>query len=157
MRLFHYTRIGNLIRIIADNQIKLATLYVERGERAVVWCSLRQDWEPTATPGIPGQSRLPSFEEFSKIETPARIEVAPDAASVNWWTWRKTSGVRSKIVRALEDQALRVNAKTSDWRMSFEPIGRKDWLAMELFVDGEWKDAGPFLVKLFEYSKPVRE
>ncbi len=144
-RLFHYTRITCLENIFQEKEIKPATLGVEPPEKPVVWCSFRQDWEPTATPAIKehgGPRRQLTFDEFAKLETPARIEIDPRAAPLNWRAWRKLSGVKARIARSLEEVALRQDANIADWRMSFEPVRVKDghWLAIELFVQGKWRD-----------------
>jgi hypothetical protein len=141
-RLFHYTRIGNLKKIQAAGKIIQATTFVEPPEIPVVWFSYRQDWEPTATPGLidaaSGTRRSLTFEEFASRETPARIEIDPQAAPLSWRAWRKSSGVKSRTVKALEELALRQDASPADWRMSFEPVSSKNWFSVEFYIDGEW-------------------
>ena len=141
-RLFHYTRLSNLRKILADRKIIQADTFVKPPEMPVVWFSYRQDWEPTATPGLidatSGTRRSLTFEEFASRETPARIEIDPQAAPLNWRAWRKSSGVKSRTVKALEESALRQDADTADWRVSFEPVSSKNWFTVEVYVDGEW-------------------
>jgi len=143
-RLFHYTRIGNLKKILADGKIIQAGTFVEPPEMPVVWFSYRQDWEPTATPGLideaSGTRRSLTFEEFAYRETPARIEIDPQAAPLDWRAWRKSSGVKARMVKALEESALRQDADTADWRMSFDPVPLDHWRAVEVFIDGQWCD-----------------
>jgi hypothetical protein len=150
-KLFHYTIVSRLVKILEAGEIKPADLYVDRTEKPVAWFSFRQDWEPTATPGYEenGTLRQITFSELVEIETPARIEIDPRAAPLDWRAWRKLSGVRSKVVKRLEEVGLRKRASVSDWRMSFEPVRQKDghWLAIEVFVGGQWRDANEVFTK----------
>jgi len=145
-RLFHYTRASNLIKILLDQEIKQATALVDASEKPAAWFSYRQDWEPSATPGYQpndapaGTRRDSSFEEMQQIDTPARIQITPAGAPVNWRQWRKQSGVKHKIFKALEKRNLEIGASVDDWQASFEPVKSNDWLAIEVFVRGEWRD-----------------
>lgn len=141
-RLFHYTRAGKIQTIISDAEIKVASKYVDSTEKPVAWFSYRQDWEPTATPMHKDRplDHL-SFEEFAELETPVRIEIDPQAAPLDWRTWRKLSGVKSRMAKTLEEIALRQNASVTDWRMSFEPVKIEHWLAIEFFINGQWIDS----------------
>lgn len=141
-RLFHYTRLSNLQKIKTAGKINQATNFVEPPEMPVVWFSYRQDWEPTATPylldKVSGKFQRLTFEEFVRVDIPARIEVAPSTAPLDWRTWRETSGVKPKSIKYFKGQALRLNAALDDWRMSYEPVTHDNWLAIELFVNGQW-------------------
>jgi hypothetical protein len=142
-RLFHYPTYTRLHGILAAQEIKAANLYVQPPEKPVVWFSFRLDWEPTATPMDKTRpSHQLTFDELAQIDTPARIEINLLAAPLDWRAWRKLSGVKSKMVKALEEYALRRNASMADWRMSFEParVADGNWVAIELFVQGEWRD-----------------
>ena len=150
-RLFHYTIVSRLLNIVIEGEIKPATLFVDRAEKPVVWFSFRQDWEPTATPAYEknGTVRQITFAELVEIESPARIEIDPAAAPLDWRAWRQLAGVRSKIIKGLEAVALRQRASPSDWRMSFVPVRRKDghWLAVEIFSESHWRNANDVLSK----------
>lgn len=141
MRLFHYTIVSLLKKILDSKQIAVATIGVPVEERPVVWFSARQDWEPTATPSWNG--RQITFEELCKIETPARIEINPQAAPLNWKAWRTQSGVKARMAWGLEVTAIRLHSSVAEWRMSFDPVGEKDWLAIEIFLGGVWTSLEP--------------
>ena len=67
-RLFHYTVLSRFLKIVIEEAIKPATLFIDRDEKPVVWFSFRQDWEPTATPGYEenGKVRQIAFSELAK-------------------------------------------------------------------------------------------
>ena len=140
-RLFHYTRLSRLESILSDGEIKLATSNVLPPEKAVVWFSYRQEWEPTATPvmvGFDGTLVDLTFDELTQRDTPARIEIDPLAAPLTWRAWRKTSGVNRRVAKALQITAMAKDSNSADWRMSFEPVRSEHWRAIEIFVGGRW-------------------
>jgi hypothetical protein len=143
-RLFHYTTATRFKAIIADQKIKPATAGVPENEKPTTWFSFRQDWEPTATPLIgnqhPGRLRRPTFRELAELDTPFRIEIDPATAPLDWPAWREASGVYPDTARALKRAAKKQKADVSDWRMSFEPVKWKDFVAIEAYVDGQWRD-----------------
>jgi hypothetical protein len=140
-RLYHYTRATNLSKISKAGQIQPATEFVyDTRERPVVWLSFAPDWEPTATPMRSDFTPL-SFEEFAKIETPMRIEVDPAKYRLGWRAFVKMSGCKPKSAKSLKRTAEEAGSSVVQWRISFEPIPDCDWLKVEGFIDGQWKEA----------------
>jgi hypothetical protein len=141
-RLFHYTTASRLRLILECELIKVATAGVHPGERPAVWFSSNPDWEPTATKLLQdpetGAVRKLSFFEMAKLDTPVRIEIAPRAAPYTWEAFTQLSGCSRKMLKSLEKAALEVGAAPSQWRVSFAPVGCDDWLAVEIWMDGEW-------------------
>ena len=113
-RLFHYTTESRLRSILEARVINLATLYVRDGVKPVAWFSYRQDWEQTATPALieNGISKQLTFGELVEIESPARIEIDPQAAPLDWREYRKQSGERSRDLKALESVAIHQGASS---------------------------------------------
>jgi hypothetical protein len=145
MRLFHYTTFPLWKQIQASNTILPATLYVPPQEKPVVWFSFRQDWEPTASPATikNGQRVTLTFNEVVQARlVPCRIEISPRTARLNWRAWRKLSGVKSRTVKGLEQVAIEMGANVRDWRMTFDAVNGKDWIAVEGFIGGTWMTIG---------------
>lgn len=151
-RLFHYTRSGHMRQILAEGQIRVATMYVDPTEKPVVWFSYRPEWEPSATPlyvdKATGARSIITFEEFRTRETPYRIEVNPQAAPLDWRAWRQLSGVKPGLAKCLKNLALRQHSNVKSWRMSFEPVTRENWLAIELYENGQWRSMGDVMKTL---------
>jgi hypothetical protein len=146
VRLFHYTNHIRWKMILSDKVIETATLFVPVGQKPVVWFSFRQDWEPTASPGRVenGKVRRETFAEMVESGLiPYRIEVSPEIAPLNWRAWRKLSGVKSKMVKGLEETAIRWGANVNDWRMTFDAVKSGDWLAVESYSNGAWRPITP--------------
>ena len=77
--LWHYTVSSRLARIIADGLLKRGITGLRAGERAGVWFTLRQDWEPTATRWRrdgDGRIHAATMAEMVSLGL-ARIAVAP--------------------------------------------------------------------------------
>lgn len=62
-----------------------------------------------------------------------RIEVTPEAAPYSWQDYKKKSGAHRKHIRGLEKAALECGAKPSEWRVSFSPVPKSKWLAVEVW------------------------
>ena len=143
-RLFHYTTQSRLDLIIKTGQILPATAFVPLTERPGVWLSYRQRWEPTASKGIVGPDgtcRTATFEEMVARDRPCRIEVSVEAAPLTWREWSVRSGVHKTDAKKLRKSAELVWSSVTDYRMSFEPIDQRHWIAVEVFADGGWVPA----------------
>lgn len=138
-RLFHYTTASSLVRILDARTIKPSGVFMP-GEVPVVWCSFREPWEPSASfhPAV-------TFEDLADIDTPCRIEIDPAAAPFDWAVWREAANVGWRTRRRLKRAAKRAGANIADWRMSVEPIGVDDWICVECFVDGAWRNAADYV------------
>lgn len=146
-RLFHYTTASRFQGICAEEQIRPATAFVPENEKPTTWFSFRETFEPTALPGIRGtrdpRNGLPmtaSFEYLVEHDTPFRIEIAPEDAPMDWPAWREHSGVYPDTARSLKRAAEKQKANVNDWRMAFGPVPWSQFLAIECYVDGAWRD-----------------
>lgn len=142
-RLFHYTTASRLRKICGTDEIRQATAHVPPNERPAAWFSFRETFEPSALKGLvdpkTGRVRTASFDELVEIDTPMRIEVDPSVAPLNFATWEKASGVLPRTAQGLRRLAKMQGAKVEDWRVSFEPIGAEHWLAVEAYLNREWR------------------
>jgi len=141
MRLFHYTTASKLAKILASKEIRVATAFVAPPERPVAWFTFSPEWEGTATPGIldavTAKLRSLTFDQLVSIETPARIEVSESSAPHTWSDFRKLARCPKKTFRV----ALEHCSKLDLWRVSFVPVRFDSWLAIEVFHNGQWRDA----------------
>ena len=68
---WHYTTLENATLIEADGRLRPATARLVPGERAVIWFSLSQEWEPTATKWLAHKSPGGAIEQ--KLAAPAEM------------------------------------------------------------------------------------
>ena len=137
-RLFHYTVGIRLEEIIYNGVILPATKYIDKGERPAVWLTFEEEW-----PNVCNKSLMDAFGNIHKgtmqsteanAEGLYRIEVSKGLPWVHWQGWANVSGVSKKTVRRLAE----VSPNKHLWRIVFDSIKRKDWIAIEKFNNGEW-------------------
>jgi hypothetical protein len=94
--LYHYTKAIHLGNICSDRLIKPATEFVTY-DKPAVWCSMRQDFEPTAAVGqeVNGVFKPMSLQQMAEVPpfNPVRIEVTPSACPHDWKAFRRLSGI----------------------------------------------------------------
>lgn len=145
MRLFHYTTLGRFKFIEHDGLIKPATAYVKFNERPAVWFSTHPSWEPTASKLIHtwgGVRRATIKQMIDNDGGLVRIEIAPETAPYCWREFKIRSGVSSKVIKGLVRAATEQGAKPSQWFVSFDPVPRDKWLAVEHWQGSEWTANG---------------
>jgi len=143
-RLFHYT-IGECLNgILRDSVITVASAGVPDGEVPAVWFSFHPDWEPTANKAMleraTGRLLLGTRETTASVGGGlARIEVSPTRAPHDWASYLRLAGVRSERAGGLRRAALDAGSHPRLWRVTFDPVGRADWLAVEVHHEGSWR------------------
>lgn len=105
-------------------------------EKAALWFSARQDWEPTANKGN-ATSRAETFEVGRGL---VRFGIDETRVPFGWAYHVRTSGIRRKGARQLERAGRACGANPSDWRVSYEPIPVGECV-VEVFnaATGEWE------------------
>jgi hypothetical protein len=141
---WHYTTGDNFYQIVEDGMIKPAVACVEMREKPAVWFSTRQDWEPTANKLL----LLPNeqLKSLTREQTEryggglCRFGVAPDTAPHHWWAFKRMSGIKPRFARGLVWSARRDGANPADWWVSFAPVPRDQWVAIQVYQHGTWMD-----------------
>ena len=136
--LWHYTVAGRLRQIRASGVLTRATAGLRKGERAGVWFSLRDTWEPTATKWIRGQDgqfRPATREEMSAMGL-ARIGVNPAVVRTTWAQHRRFGGLPWADGDAVERSARHQGANPEQWRVSYRDVSNTHWLRIETSSDG---------------------
>lgn len=134
--LWHYSKGVHFRSIVDDGCLRPATVGVVPPERPAVWFSGRQVWEPTVAMAEP----MASFA--ARMGGLIRIGVQADVAPHNWTAFRRLSGARREVVRGLTRGARSVGANPDDWRVSFDPVPRERWAAVEVWDAGAWVRVG---------------
>jgi hypothetical protein len=139
--IYHYSKAIHLSKICLDRFIKPATEFVQY-KKPVVWCSTREDFEPTAASAseVDGVYQPMSCEEMAEVEelNPVRIEVHPSAFPHNWGAFRQFAGITTSLAFSLAQEGIKQGSKPIDWRVSFDPIPASEWLAVEYYYNHKW-------------------
>lgn len=144
--IYHYTMGSHLKGILKDHAIHTAAGYVPPGERAVVWCTTRPDWEPTATKDFLDRSQKPKnmISKMTREQAEKhfggliRIQVKPEAAPMRWPEYVPNSGIDPGLADTLARTGRAAGSDPADWRMSFEPIVENDWISIEWKLEDAW-------------------
>jgi len=140
---WHYTIGTKLVQIIKSGKILPATAGVRGKEKPVVWFSSREDWEPTANKLLVNET-TGAFHSCTKEETHelggglVRIGVAPEIAGHDWKAFKQESGISRKVAHGLYNAAVSQGSRPGDWYVSFSPVPRSQWLAIELWDGSQW-------------------
>lgn len=146
LKFFHYTSPSYLPAIIKSGYIKLATAGIDIGERPAVWLSTNTIWEQTATKigvinGVPTQMTM---EQQCKFVGLARIEVKRLDGFVDWEKFMHVSCVSRQSYKFMENLGKLKGANPNEWWAYFQPIGRKDWLRVEVWDGKAWESMQMF-------------
>ena len=69
---------------------------------------------------------------------PIRIEVKPMSCPFDWRAFKRLSGIRPKLARALEFIGRQQGSDPKDWYAGFVPIGSENWLSISYYIEGDW-------------------
>jgi hypothetical protein len=140
MMVWHYT--VRLKEIIDSGVILPATANVPDRERPIVWFSINQDWERTATNAIEGPdgTRVDLDREglLKHGQTVARIGVGPETAPHHWATLKRLGRIKTRMARGMVRVASECGADPMEWRGTFDPVPSDKWLAIEVYENGFW-------------------
>jgi hypothetical protein len=146
--LWHYTTGLNFTGIAKSGVLRPATLHVPDGESPAVWFTASPRWEETANKAVArGPGKMPrtlSREETERVANGLyRIGVAPETAPHPWHEYQRISGARSRMIKALERIAMRDGSNPrEDWFVSFRPVARRLWIAVEQWDGSAWQPVG---------------
>jgi hypothetical protein len=138
---YHYTTGARMHSILKEGVLRLATENLTERERAAVWFSTNPDWERTVYKALASRDgvRILSHQELRERFGLYRIRVRPEVASITWDEFCRVQNF-PKLTQGLKKAAYDKQARPSQWRCSWEPVGKADWLSVEVFRDGVWQE-----------------
>jgi len=74
------------VKILDSGILRPSDLYLEPGEKPVLWFSLAPFWEPTASKAVEDKTSASGFRRLSMEETAylGRVFIASDSPSSGW-------------------------------------------------------------------------
>ena len=141
-RIFHYTYDEHYISILRDGEIKLKSIWSgdlrrpnpDKSERSAVWFSTNPDWEKSCDGKLRDGTThygLPMIEALQRGRHIYRIEVTPESAPYNWEDYKSMSGMSKTTIKLLEQRARQLGSDPREYRVSFQPVGWKQWVCIE--------------------------
>lgn len=151
----HYTYGYVLRQIVQAGVLNPSRAYLQNGEGEAVWFSNRADWEPLLNfclrdPHTGVISRwLTRWDSAVVGRGLARIDVAPETSPYTYADFLASD----RVSAAYRDTHARLTGHRPHrllWRLSYEPVPRDKWIAIEMF-DGregihrwrDWKELAP--------------
>lgn len=124
-RVWHYTKAGNLPFIVETGVIRRSWVAVPTQRQRAVWGSTDPAWENSV---------------YCPIERGrARIELKPESLPYTWKQYKRKSKIDPSTAKFLADDAHRLGDDVRHWRASFDEIPSTEWLSIEIFKDGRWR------------------
>ncbi|ELP30841.1 hypothetical protein [Rhodopirellula baltica] len=155
MTLYHYTTQKLYDEIEASGMIKVASGGIGAKELAVCWFTKSADWDETANKGLEVEHRGKDIRVTATRRLThhmgrglARIVCDDSVATCDWKTFKHRSGIKAKHASSLFRAAQNCGVKASDWRVSFEPIGREKWNKIEFWDGSDWIADRPHVERL---------
>lgn len=144
-KLYHYTIGQHYNNIVKDGFIKLATKYVQEGERPVAWLSSNQEWENSVRKTI-RNDKGEAFDDLARDElfdlgiTPVRIEIDQEGLELyDWEKFKSVSGMSPDLARSFEVMtAKNWNYDSREWSCSFDSIPVSKILGVEVWDGNSW-------------------
>jgi hypothetical protein len=142
MILYHYTRGIHLRSILREGKLRLATASVVINEQAACWFTRSPQWPPLCGMGeIDEQGRTVRNCDMQTVHRQigiARILVDESAAPHTWTYHKRNSGIHPRVAKNLAKVSSNTGENPHDWRMSYEPVGKEHWLAVEVWDGHGW-------------------
>jgi len=146
---WHYTTGIHFQRIDNDGELRpIPTNGAPPEERPVIWFSTEAHWEPTASKAwrnSDGTIRTLSMTEtFERGQGLWRIGVDPDVTTLHDFDdFMRLSGIPEQQARGLKRVGRDQGANPRRWFVSFEPIPRYRWAALERYDGSKWTTEAP--------------
>ena len=154
---WHYSKGVYLERIMSSGVLRQTGVFGLSPERPVVWFSTRQDWEPSSSIGIDGH-RVSMRENHENV---GLVRFGVDLGLVqlhDFAAYVRLSGVSQGEARGLVTSAReRPRANPGDWLVSFQPVPREKWVAVQVWDGKRWTDwSEATSEKLYEHFRVLR-
>ena len=126
MLAWHYTTGENFKMIVADGALRpWADEFVE-DERPILWFSMEQDWEPSATKGVidseTGKKRLCTWEEMLTLgDGVARLGTGCDKL-IPFEQLCTRARIPTKLAEALVTTGRKMGADPANWLGTLDPM-----------------------------------
>ncbi|MDL2286158.1 hypothetical protein LJC24_01785 [Desulfococcaceae bacterium OttesenSCG-928-F15] len=134
--LYHYTTGKKLSAILQSGEILPAVSLATSLEKALVWCSTREDWEPSVACRkslFDGGPHYRSMDEIRRSEGGlARIRIKESIRTFTWEQCKGISHISARQEQMFSDFIKECGANPEDWRVSFTAIPSNLWISVEV-------------------------
>jgi hypothetical protein len=147
LRLWHYTTIIALDKIIESGSINLANKSIALNEKPAVWFSSNPEWEHTVFKAMinhsSGEITDLTRDELQAKFGLARIEIQVTTNIITWAKFKRTSNINKDMAKALEKVVNDNGAKPEEWYACYDPIYSNRFIVCEVLINGKWVTFDP--------------
>lgn len=153
MSIYHYTFGCHLPSIVKEGMIRTSK-FVEKKEKPAVWLTKSPVWDSSCNACkivnqhelVAGQVYLAndldfysfSDENMRKEVGMCRIVISDNLPTINWAKFKHVSGIQERSYSVLDEIAREKGSPVAQWLCTFNPVHRRYWEAIEMFVDDQW-------------------
>jgi hypothetical protein len=154
MSFYHYTKACLLPSILKDGIIKTTTVTYEKKEKPAVWLTKSPIWESACNIGKiinpeklePGRiytsdevKLVTVSDEYMKKEVGmVRILISETLPVISWAKFKYAGRISERWFNALDKHSRSIGCPVEKWICSFNPIPKKYWEGIEMYVDDQW-------------------
>ena len=153
MSYYHYTNGCHLPKIVKDGMIKTTKIAFEEREKPAVWLTKSPEWDVACNVEIVKNTKEIAIEQdylsdeveiktvdndYMKTEIGmCRILINERLPVISWTKFRYVSGIEWTSYYVI-DECSKYTSPIGMWRCSFNPIPKKYWEGIEMFVNDQW-------------------
>lgn len=154
MSYYHYTKGCHLPSIVKDGFIKTSAVLLDKHERPAVWLTKSPEWDIACNVGIVTNAKeliygqIQYIHEVNMITSTidymkskigmCRILVNENIPTITWAKYKYVSGISEKLYNGLDRRSRSEGSPVDKWICTFNPIPRKFWEGIEMYVDNVW-------------------
>ncbi len=153
MSYYHYTNGCHLPKIVKDGMIKTTKISFEKREKPSAWLTKSPEWDVACNVEIVKNTKEIAVEQDYlsdevEIETVdndymkkemgmCRILINERLPVISWTKFRYVSGIEWTSYYVI-DECSKYTSPIGKWKCSFNPIPKKYWEGIEMYVDDQW-------------------
>lgn len=154
MSYYHYTKGCHLPSIVKDGFIKTSAVLLDKHERPAVWLTKSPEWDIACNVGIVTNAKelisgqIQYIHEVNMVTSTidymkgkigmCRILVNENIPTITWAKYKYVSGISEKLYNGLDRRSRSEGSPVDKWICTFNPIPRKFWEGIEMYVDNVW-------------------
>jgi hypothetical protein len=154
MSYYHYTKGYYLRSIVKDGMIKTTNKGCEKKEKPAAWLTKSPKWEVACNSGkVLNYQELVVGQIYSSDEVDwvvvnndcmkkeigmCRILISEELPTISWAKFKYVGRISEQGYYAIDSYSRGKGSPTGQWLCTFNPIPKRYWEAIEMYVDYQW-------------------
>jgi hypothetical protein len=154
MSYYHYTKGCHLSKIVRDGMIRTTNNFLDKKEKPATWLTKSPVWEVGCNIGkvlnakdfVSGQyyyvdqiNLVSVNNDYMKKKIGmCRILITEALPTISWAKFKYVSGISEEWYNTFDSHFRMEGSPVGKWLCTFNPIPKKYWEGIEMFVDDQW-------------------